>query len=131
MDTVIKIYINNDMDIIVARMQARDIAKKMGFATTGQARFSLAASELARALCWTNEPNELVISPAVKDEHRGLQVVCLVQPEYVSANGNGDGENQETVSHRSFSGAFKLVDESSIDMQNDQKAQVTLIQWLK
>ena len=52
MDTETKIYVNNDLDIVMTRMQVRDMAKKMGFGTADQARISLAASELARVLSW-------------------------------------------------------------------------------
>ena len=47
METETKIYVNNDLDIVMARMQARNVAKEMGFGTVDQARISLAASELA------------------------------------------------------------------------------------
>ena len=39
-----KIYINNDLDVVTARMQAREMARQLGFRTADQARISLAAS---------------------------------------------------------------------------------------
>ena len=120
-----KIYINNDLDIVMARMQAREAAKQMGFSNADQARISLAASELARVLSWKiREPGEIVISATTRNGHQGLQVVCLVQIEHISSEGDASPPS------RSFAGACKLVDESSVDVQNDQQARVTLIKWL-
>ena len=127
MSTETRIYINNDLDIVMARMQARNVAKKMGFSTADQARISLAASELARVLSWAiREPGEMIISETTRNGHQGLQVVCLVQLEHIST----EGEAANAPPSRSFAGACKLVDESSVDVQNDQQARVTLIKWL-
>ena len=132
MDAETKVYINNDLDIVMARMQARDLAKKMGFNTADQARFSLAASELARVLSWApRKPGELVISNAARNGHQGLQVACLIQQEHISGDDNTNELSEVSVPRRSFVGACKLVDESSVDLQNDQQARVTLIKWLK
>ena len=45
-----KITIHNDLDIVVARLKAREVARELGFGTIDQARISLAAGELARTL---------------------------------------------------------------------------------
>ncbi len=128
MDIETKIYINNDLDIVMARMQTRQVAKKMGFSTADQARISLAASELARLLSWTmTGPAEIVITPATKNGHQGLQVMCLVQLEYVSA---ADDEPDNSQASKSLAGALQLVDESNVEAQNDEQARVTLIKWL-
>ena len=126
MGTETKVYINNDLDIALARMQARDLAKKMGFSTADQARISLAASELARVLSWTPQgPSELIISDTSRNGHQGLQVVCLVEREHISAQGV-----DTSVPNKSFAGACRLVDESSVDVKDDKQALVTLIKWL-
>jgi len=132
MNTETKIYINNDLDIVMARMQTRDIAKRMGFSTVDQARISLAASELARVISWTaRERGEIVISNATRNGDQGLQVVCLLQREHISTDEQPNGAGRESVPHRSFMGACRLVDESSIDVQDKKQARVTLIKWLK
>jgi len=130
MDTKIKIYINNDLDIVMARMQTRGIAKEMGFSTADQARISLAASELARLLAWSSEPNEMVISNAVRNGSHGLQMVCMVQQAYISES-QADGSGEEPNLRQKLVGACGLVDESSVEVQNDQQVRVTLTKWLK
>ena len=133
MDTETKIYVNNDLDIVMTRMQVRDMAKKMGFGTADQARISLAASELARVLSWgvIHGPSEMVISNTARNGHQGLQVVCLVQREHIPEGEATNGVDTKPIPQRSFVGACKLVDESSIEIQDDWQARVTLIKWLK
>jgi serine/threonine-protein kinase RsbT len=128
MNTETKIYVNNDLDIVIARMQARNVAKRMGFNTADQARISLVASELARVLSWTKgETTEMVISPARKNGCQGLQVSCIIQRKYIPT----EPEPKEVVSSNSFTGACRLVDESNIELENDHQARVTLVKWLK
>jgi hypothetical protein len=131
MGTERRIYINNDLDIVVVRMQAREMAKQMGFGTADQARISLAASELARVLSWnTDEPGEIVMTDASQNGQHCLQVACLVNLEQVST-GNEANSQETAVSSRSLAGACQLVDESIVEEQNDKQARVTLTKWLK
>jgi hypothetical protein len=111
-----RIYINNDIDIITARIQVREAAKQMGFGTTDQARISLAVSELARMLSWKHSHrSEIILSNAHKNGHQGIQVVCLIDLEYLQ-NGELSGQTKSpTTSHSNLTGARKLVDESDMD----------------
>jgi serine/threonine-protein kinase RsbT len=125
MSTERRIYVNNDLDIAVARMQAREMAKEMGFSTVDQARISLAASELARVLSWNpHDPGEIVMSGADRNGHLGLQVDCVVDLETM-----GDPPNPQQ--NESLAGACRLVDESIVEAQDDKYTRVTLIKWLK
>jgi serine/threonine-protein kinase RsbT len=132
MNTARKIYINNDLDVVMARMQAREIAKELGFGTADQARISLAASELAKVLSWDpNHSGEIVMSDTAKNGSHGIQVTCLVKLEYLP-NGNKPKMTEEVpVPSRSLAGACQLVDESTVELLNDKQARVTLMKWLK
>jgi serine/threonine-protein kinase RsbT len=122
-----KISISSDLDVVMARMTARKIAKQMGFNTADQARISLATSELARALSWnTDTPGEITISNASQNGHQGFQAVCLIRSEHLS----GTQTQNKSVPNRCLDGARQLVDESIIEHTDEQQAQVTLIKWL-
>jgi hypothetical protein len=126
MDGERKIYVNNDLDIVSARMQARAMAKELGFRTADQARISLAASELARVLSWSpNLPAEIRMIPTHQNGQQGLQVVCLV---HLASEDTTD--HQRVASQRSLSSACQLVDESIVEEQNNWHALVTLVKWL-
>ena len=121
-----KIYINNDLDVVTARMQARELAKEMGFRTADQARISLAASELAKVLAWnTDASGEIIMSDTSQNGYQGFQVVCMVDLEHLSVDDQSSGLN------RSLAGACQLVDESIVEEQDTKLALVTLIKWLK
>ena len=121
-----KIYINNDLDVVTARMQARELAKEMGFRTADQARISLAASELAKVLAWnTDASGEIIMSDTSQNGYQGFQVVCMVDLEHLSVDDQSSGLN------RSLAGACQLVDGSIVEEQDTKLALVTLIKWLK
>jgi serine/threonine-protein kinase RsbT len=121
-----KIYINNDLDVVTARMQARELAKEMGFRTADQARISLAASELAKVLAWnTDAPGEIIMSDTSQNGYQGFQVVCTVDLKHLAVDDQSSGLN------RSLAGACQLVDESIVEEQDTKLALVTLIKWLK
>ena len=127
-----KIYINNDLDVVTARMQAREMAKQLGFRTADQARISLAASELARVLSWNaDSPGEMIMSDANQNGHQGMQVVCRVELKYLSPDNGAKELGEVSGPGRSLAGAFELVDESIVEEQSDEQALVTLIRWLK
>jgi serine/threonine-protein kinase RsbT len=127
------IFISSDLDVVMARIEARKLAKQMGFNTADQARISLAASELARALSWNNEaPGEIIFSTANQNGQQGIRVVCLVKREYIEVVPHNDSAKPHEISipNRCLTGARQLVDESFIEEQGDQKAQLILIKWL-
>lgn len=127
-----KIYVNNDLDIVMARMQAREMAKQMGFGTADQARISLAASELARLLAWTvkQQPGEIVMSQANKNGHQGMQVTCLVCFQPGPDDPAAEVQEEQSRQQHSLAGARYLVDESLIEPHNGAYTRVTLTKWL-
>jgi serine/threonine-protein kinase RsbT len=132
MHTEQKIYINNDLDIVVARMQVREMAKHLGFGTADQARISLAASELARLLVGSanSQAGEIVIFQATRNGHAGMQVVCQI-PYQSLADDMGVETSAETCQQKhSLSGACHLVDESLVEPYDDKSTRVTLTKWL-
>jgi len=132
MSTERRIYINNDLDVVMARMQAREMAKQLGFGTADQARISLAASEVARVLAWNlSRPGEIILSVANRNGHHGIQVVCLLDLEQGLTDEASDGVGTNAGRSRSLAGARQLVDESIIEEQDDKYTRVTLIKWLK
>jgi serine/threonine-protein kinase RsbT len=139
MNKEVRIYINNDLDVVNARMQARQVARQMGFGTADQARISLAASELANVLSWnTGEPGELVLSEVHRDEKAGLQVMCTIDMATIPLN-QEEGERSgpaNTASplygleqNQNLSSACRLVDESFIEAQNERYTRITLIKF--
>jgi serine/threonine-protein kinase RsbT len=130
--TAKKIIINNDLDIVVARLRAREVAKEIGFGTIDQARISLAAGELARVLTRnTSGPGEIVISGIHTDGHLGIQVMS-VSPK--AAGGHipalAGADNMLPTADNQLSGAIALVDEGLVEDEGEQGTRITLMKWL-
>lgn len=119
------IIINNDLDVIVARLRAREVAREMGFGTIDQARISLAAGELARILAnKLNERGEIIISGINVDGHLGIQVISV--GPHIDANETFDLEETEDL-HK----AISLVDKGIVEDQSSVETRVTLMKWLQ
>jgi hypothetical protein len=113
------VYINNDLDVVTTRLQAREMAKQLGFGTADQARISLAASELARILTW--QTGEIILSQATENGDQGLQIECTLAAQSSSLG---------TLS-QSLASVRKLVDKSVVETQDNQSGRVVLVKWLK
>lgn len=131
-----KVFINGESDVIAVRMQARQMAKQIGFGTVDQARISLAASELARLACATlNQSGEMVISDANQEGQQGMQVVCLVNMAPKIDQSQTDDTKTATILseqlkfRRGLASVSRLVDESVLELGDDGLASVTLIKW--
>jgi serine/threonine-protein kinase RsbT len=130
--TARKIIINNDLDIVVARLRAREVAKEIGFGTIDQARISLAAGELARVLTKNSTaPGEIVISGIHTDGHLGIQVMS-VSPKVAEdkAQVTATSAKATDATNNEISGAMALVDESLVEDQGEQGTRITLMKWL-
>lgn len=124
-----KIYINSDLDIIVARLRAREVAREIGFGTIDQARISLAAGELARSLTKNvGQHGEIIISGIRTQEHYGIQVVSMNPGSYTDGPDNGqpalDNGQQQALSN-----ATPLVDECLVENKTGG-VRITLVKWL-
>ena len=132
MDIKRKISVKSDLDVVTTRMQAREIAKEMGFQTADQARISLATSELARMLSWnTDVPGEILISETNDNGHRGFQVLCRVEAEFLAVSENAQESTLASMPQQSLTGARRLVDESVVEPQGEKYILVKLVKWLK
>jgi serine/threonine-protein kinase RsbT len=130
--TARKIIINNDLDIVVARLRAREVAKEIGFGTIDQARISLAAGELARVLTRNlSGPGEIVISGIHTDGHLGIQVIS-VSPKTSGQKlpGTTAADGTPLAAENELSGAMALVDEGVVEDQGEQGTRITLMKWL-
>ena len=154
-DTSRKITINNDLDIIVARLQAREIARDLGFGTIDQARISLAAGELARVLAEKLTcTGEIIISGVHTDSHLGIQVTSINPDaptntktnddthnkiEKTSNNNNSNDKTSDNTNHPNdnppptpdaLAPIRHLVDDSTIETDHAHNTRITLMKWL-
>jgi serine/threonine-protein kinase RsbT len=126
------IPVNNDLDIVSARVEGRNMAKTLGFGIIDQARIATAISELARNLILYTEGGRVVLEAIEREGRHGIQIVCsdegpgiadidlVMQDGYSSQRGLGMG----------LPGTRRLMDEFEIESEIDVGTKVTVRKWL-
>jgi serine/threonine-protein kinase RsbT len=84
-----RIPISNDLDVVAARVEGRNLAREMGFGIIDQARIATAISELARNVVLYAQSGEIILSQVEGEAARadaeaqggaplgaGLEIVC-------------------------------------------------------
>jgi serine/threonine-protein kinase RsbT len=127
-----RVSINNDLDIVAARVEGRNLARTMGFGVIDQARIATAISELARNVVLYATRGQITLTPVEKDGKHGLQIVCedegpgiedvgmVMRDAYSSTQGLGMG----------LPGTRRLMDEFDIKSQVGLGTVVVACKWL-
>lgn len=126
------ISVNNDLDIVSARVEGRNMAKTLGFGVIDRARIATAISELARNLILYTDGGQILLE-MIEDRGRvGIQVVCsdegpgiadidlVMQDGYSSQRGLGMG----------LPGTRRLMDEFEIESEINVGTTVIVRKWL-
>lgn len=113
------IVINNELDIIEARMRVRTLARETGLDLFDQARISLATSTLAIILGLEKGSHGSVDMTQLKTNDRaGVQVVCIRR----------DGSPRD-VAAGVLDDARRMVDEMQVSEPPGGGVAVTVIKW--
>jgi serine/threonine-protein kinase RsbT len=127
------IMISSDLDIVAARMVARDTARALGFGAIDQARIATAISELARNIYLYAGEGSVTVKEATNGLRRGIEVVCedrgpgisdislVMQDGYTSSKGMGMG----------LPGAKRLMDEFEINSKVGIGTKVVCRKWAR
>ncbi|HID08479.1 MAG TPA: anti-sigma regulatory factor [Armatimonadetes bacterium] len=128
-----RIPVKNDLDIVSARVEGRNMARALGFGVIDQARIATAISELARNVILYAESGEVELMTIEADGRRGIQIVCrdrgpgiadielVMQDGYSTQRGLGMG----------LPGTRRLMDEFEISSEVNVGTIVTVRKWLK
>lgn len=127
-----RISINNDLDIVSARVEGRNMARLLGFGVIDQARIATAISELARNIVLYAEKGDVLLEPVEDGLRRGIQIMCsdegpgisdlelVMQDGYSSQHGLGMG----------LPGTRRLMDEFEIESKVNVGTTVIVRKWL-
>ncbi len=127
-----RVMVHNDLDIVSARVEGRNLAKRLGFGVIDQARIATAISELARNLVLYADGGQISLQALEEGGRRGIQIVCsdegpgiadidlVMQDGYSTQRGLGMG----------LPGTRRLMDEFEIESQVEVGTTVTIRKWL-
>ncbi|MEI8306885.1 MAG: anti-sigma regulatory factor [Chloroflexales bacterium] len=123
--------IRSDLDIVIARTMARDVAKALGFGAIDQARIATAVSELARNIFLYAGTGNVTVREIDKNVRKGIEIVCedqgpgianidlVMQDGYSTSRGMGMG----------LPGAKRLMDEFIIRSTENVGTTITCRKW--
>jgi serine/threonine-protein kinase RsbT len=123
--------IRSDLDIVIARTMARDLAKSLGFGAIDQARIATAVSELARNIFLYAGTGTVTIRAIERTSRKGMEILCedqgpgiadvnmVMQDGYSTSRGMGMG----------LPGAKRLMDEFDIRSQEGMGTTIVCRKW--
>jgi serine/threonine-protein kinase RsbT len=126
------IVINNDLDIVAARVEGRNLAKEMGFGIIDQARIATAISELARNVVLYAHSGQVTLRQTGTNGRVGIEILC-------EDRGQGIADVDEVMrdDHRTsqggemgLRGTRRLMDEFEIKSQVGLGTTVVVRKWL-
>jgi hypothetical protein len=120
MESIQKINVRTETDVIQARMRVREAARQQGLELSDQARISLATSSLAHVMGlggWVG--GEITIESLTNGSRKGVRVVCSRKTEMQSSAAAG-----------SHSSVAWMVDEYRVEKLPDEELRVTMVKWI-
>lgn len=131
MEGEIRVGIETDADLVIARAEGRAMAQRLGFRRPDPTLIATAISELARNLVMHVGHGEIIMRPIVEDRRSG--VLVIVRDE---GPGIADVGAALRLGHASrgglglgLPGARRLMDEFEIDSQPGKGTTVTMRKW--
>ena len=127
----VRVAIEREADIVLARQAGRQLAAALGFSTTDQTLIATAISEVARNIVVYAQHGEIVLEETSEPGRVGLVVV---------ARDNGPGiDNKELALRDGYStknslglglpGARRLMDDFILDSEVGRGTTVTMTKW--
>ncbi len=114
------IVVRSALDVVTARMQVREMARRMGLSLTDQARISMATSSLASSMgLGENGSSEgsIAIECMQNGGRKGLKVICRRI------------ENGESSPPAHFVNERWMVDEIKMQQLPPNTLEITLTKW--
>jgi hypothetical protein len=116
----LRIPIQSDADIVMARLKVRDLARSVGINVGDQARIAMATSSVAYSLKMGGaHEGHIAIDYLHEAERVGVQVTCTES-----------GDPTPLMTRTAVNDAGWMVDEIKIEQLPPQTVQITLTKWL-
>ena len=131
MDTEIKVPINSDMDIVIARQEGRTLAISLGFSPGDATLLATAISELARNIVTYARAGDILLTRINGAAQLGMQVVARDQGPGIAdiQQALRDGFSTSGSLGLGLPGVRRLVDEFQIVSDGTSGTTVTIKKW--
>jgi serine/threonine-protein kinase RsbT len=123
----------NDLDIVMARVEGRNLARSLGFGVIDQARVATAISELTRNIVLYAGKGTVTLRPVETPQRRGLEIVCADSGPGIADVGlvMRDGYSSRRGLGMGLPGTRRLMDEFEIRSKPGEGTVITARKWLR
>jgi serine/threonine-protein kinase RsbT len=131
--TEVRVPIQREVDIVVARQSGRELAKLSGFSSTEQTLVATAISEVARNIVAYATSGEVVLTALDEQGRRGIMVIARDQGPGISNTSLAmqDGYSTAKSLGLGLPGAKRIMDEFDLDSALGKGTVVTMKKWVR
>jgi serine/threonine-protein kinase RsbT len=129
----IRIPIDRDADVVIARQRGRDLAAEVGFAGSDLTVIATAISEVSRNIVSYATRGEIILQVAEEQNRRGIVVVARDEGPGIPdvARAMRDGFSTAGSLGLGLPGARRLMDDFGIESSVGSGTVVTMKKWVK
>ena len=127
----VRVHIERESDIVLARQAGRQLAAQMGFTTTEQTLIATAISEVARNIVVYAQEGEIVLNRSDEGGRVGIVVVAIDQGPGIENKelAMRDGYSTKNSLGLGLPGARRLMDDFSLESEVGRGTTVTMKKW--
>jgi serine/threonine-protein kinase RsbT len=127
----VRVAIQREADIVLARQAGRQLAASLGFSMTDQTLIATAISEVARNIVVYAQEGEIVLVRAEDGTRIGIQVTAIDQGPGIDNKDLAmrDGYSTKNSLGLGLPGARRLMDDFALDSEVGRGTTVTMKKW--
>jgi serine/threonine-protein kinase RsbT len=127
----VRVQIEREADIVLARQAGRQLAAQIGFTSTDQTLIATAISEVARNIVVYATHGEIVLDRADEGGRVGIQVIAVDQGPGIDNKelAMRDGYSTKNSLGLGLPGARRLMDDFTLDSEVGKGTTVTMRKW--
>jgi serine/threonine-protein kinase RsbT len=129
----LRVPIESEADIVIARQEGRQLASVGGFSSTEQTLIATAISEVARNIVEYARRGEILLRFLDQNGRRGVMVVALDDgPGIANVElAMRDGYSTMRSLGMGLPGARRLMDEFNLESAPGQGTRITMTKWMR
>jgi serine/threonine-protein kinase RsbT len=127
----VRVSIEREADIVLARQAGRQLAAQLGFTTTDQTLIATAISEVARNIVVYAQHGEIVLMETSDAGRVGIQVIATDQGPGIDNKDLAmrDGYSTKNSLGLGLPGARRLMDDFALESEAGRGTTVTMKKW--
>jgi len=129
----VRVQIEREADIVLARQAGRQLAAQLGFTSTDQTLIATAISEVARNIVVYAQQGEIVLTRADEAGRVGIQVIAIDSGPGIDNKelAMRDGYSTKNSLGLGLPGARRLMDDFALDSEVGRGTTVTMKKWMR